>query len=240
VAGVYGIDVSHWQGTIQWDQVAKDGKKFALIKASEGTGFLDDKFRWNRAKAKTEGIAVGAYHYFRPGYDPQAQARHFYDTVGPLVPGDLIPWVDVEDDRPYVNGPIISTNVIVKQLAEMLVECDRLWGYMPGVYTGIWFWNRLPVGWPMDRPLWTADWNGQPERLRPGLPNGWTDYHIHQYSARGTVDGIRGPVDLNWMPSEEKFTELTISPTLDPGQDAILAALDKIQEGVDELRRLLV
>ena len=64
---IEGIDVSHWQGTIDWVKVAGAGKKFAFIKATESTDFLDNVYATNRAKAKANGLKVGAYHFARPG-----------------------------------------------------------------------------------------------------------------------------------------------------------------------------
>ena len=72
---VYGIDVSYYQGTINWASVKAAGKQFAIIRVSDGTGFLDPKFASNWRNAKAAGIAVGAYQFFRPNQDATAQAE---------------------------------------------------------------------------------------------------------------------------------------------------------------------
>ena len=61
-----GVDVSHWQGTIDWAKVKVAGKRFAYIKATESTDFVDNMYATNRAQAKAQGIKVGAYHFARP------------------------------------------------------------------------------------------------------------------------------------------------------------------------------
>ena len=80
-----GIDVSHWQGAIDWTMVAASGKRFAYIKASESTDFVDPAFLQNRAGARAAGLYVGAYHFAQPSAtagDAVAEADHFIDTAG--------------------------------------------------------------------------------------------------------------------------------------------------------------
>ncbi len=96
-----GIDISHWQGTIDWAQVAGAGKRFAYMKASEGTSFVDPTYPTNRAQAKANGLYVGAYHFAGPGPvpgDAEAEADHFVDTAQPQS-GELIPGPGPGGDR---------------------------------------------------------------------------------------------------------------------------------------------
>ena len=79
-----GIDISHWQGTIDWAQVAAAGKRFAFMKASEDIDFVDTTYPANRAAANANGIVIGAYHFAQPDLTPgdaQAEADHFLDTA---------------------------------------------------------------------------------------------------------------------------------------------------------------
>ncbi|MCA9165800.1 MAG: hypothetical protein KDA62_22590, partial [Planctomycetales bacterium] len=84
-----GIDVSHWQGTINWNDVANSGIEFAFIKASEGTDFVDARFQYNISNSLTAGILSGAYHFARPDIDladpldAVREATHFADTIRP-------------------------------------------------------------------------------------------------------------------------------------------------------------
>src|SRR5262245_21247284 len=69
-----GVDISHWQGTINWQSVKDSGKTFAFCKATEGTDYVDPKFSFNWPAMNSVGLIRGAYHFGRPGSDPVAQA----------------------------------------------------------------------------------------------------------------------------------------------------------------------
>lgn len=231
---VYGIDVSHWQGTqIDWTAVSASGIKFAIIKASEGSGWVDSDFDRNIREARKNGISSGAYHFFRPGWDTREQAQHFFDVVGHPRPGDLIPWLDVEDYHKWTNGPLIPEDQVVSELVEVLLAMDGLFGVKVGVYTASWCFNGLPVKWEMDRPLWVASWTGKPG-IVASIPNGWSDYSIHQYGAT-PVPGIGGNVDRNWA---REIDSITVKRPDDPS-DEIVAKLLQIKALISDIERLV-
>ena len=70
-----GVDISHWQGAIDWTKVAAAGKKFAYMKASESTDFVDPNYTTNRAQARAAGLLVGAYHFAQPQRRPATRSR---------------------------------------------------------------------------------------------------------------------------------------------------------------------
>src|SRR5690242_5333217 len=74
---IFGLDVSHHQGTLSWPSIASGGVEFCFIKATEGTSFVDDKFERNWRGAQDAGLFRGAYHFGRVGSDPATQAVHF-------------------------------------------------------------------------------------------------------------------------------------------------------------------
>ncbi|TPG73172.1 hypothetical protein EEL31_02010 [Brevibacillus laterosporus] len=78
---IKGIDVSKWQGEINWNQVASDGVKYAFIKATEGTSLVDRKLNENTQGANRAGIKVGYYHFAHPDMSPQDQANHFLKSI---------------------------------------------------------------------------------------------------------------------------------------------------------------
>lgn len=84
-----GIDVSHWQGQPNWKNVKRYGIAFALIKATQGTGFIDPEFERNWSGAAAAGLARGANH-FGVGTPGAAQAKHFLDVVKPKEVPQLI------------------------------------------------------------------------------------------------------------------------------------------------------
>src|SRR5262245_36875474 len=94
-ATVDGIDVSYYQGTIDWGAVKADGIDFAFIRTTDGTGFEDPRYDENRAGARAAGVLRGTYQFFRPTDDPIAQADLLLARLGD-DPDDLPPVLDVE------------------------------------------------------------------------------------------------------------------------------------------------
>jgi hypothetical protein len=91
----YGIDVSAYQGRIDWRRVAGQQVSFAYIKASEGGDFVDRRFAANWSGARRAGVPHGAYHFFSLCTPGLAQARNFLRVV-PAQPGELAPALDLE------------------------------------------------------------------------------------------------------------------------------------------------
>ena len=97
---VHGVDMSHYQGRIDWARLAEQRAgefpiRFIFMKATEGGDHLDETFRQNFDSAKAHHFIRGAYHYFLPRTDARKQADFFIRTV-PLAAGDLPPVLDVE------------------------------------------------------------------------------------------------------------------------------------------------
>lgn len=188
--GDEGIDVSKWQGEIDWAQVAGAGKKFAFIKASEGKN-TDSKFFSNWQGAKKAGILRGAYCFFSSGVSPDAQADYFSNLIKGDA-GELPPVLDVETD---------SANMVNSAYTAALLNClqaiERATGKKPIIYTSAGAWEKytdLPK-WASEYPLWVAHYT---TRAAPIIPPGWwSNYYIWQYSNQGAVPGIKGNVDLN-------------------------------------------
>jgi GH25 family lysozyme M1 (1,4-beta-N-acetylmuramidase) len=91
-----GIDVSYYQGSIDWNAVQASGIAFTFVRVSDGATFSDPKFAANYAGAQTAGLIRGAYQFFRADQDIDAQANMMIAAVGTLQPGDLPPVLDVE------------------------------------------------------------------------------------------------------------------------------------------------
>ena len=86
---ISGIDVSHYQGGIDWEDIEKQGVEFAYIKATEGSSYVDECYESNRKKAEETGIHIGFYHFFSFESPGITQAEHYIGTVGGLE-GKLI------------------------------------------------------------------------------------------------------------------------------------------------------
>jgi GH25 family lysozyme M1 (1,4-beta-N-acetylmuramidase) len=186
---VHGIDVSGFQGSINWGDVARDGKAFAIMKATEGTGFTDSTFARNWANAKNAGVIRGAYHFFHPALDPIAQANHFVDVMGPLHAGDLPPMLDLE----ITNG--LSAAHVAASARAFLQHVEARTGRRPLIYTGYFFWRDQvgdPSGFSQYPLVMAAYVSGCPL-----VPNSWGHFTMWQYSDSGRVSGIAGNVDLD-------------------------------------------
>jgi GH25 family lysozyme M1 (1,4-beta-N-acetylmuramidase) len=184
---VRGIDVSVYQGTINWASVAGAGIDFAFIRTNHGLGQLDTKFEANWANAKSNGVIRGAYQYFIPSEDALAQADLLLEMMGPLEPGDLPPVIDVEERAGQSAATIASKVRVWSDRVEAAI------GKKPLIYTGKYFWQDYVAADFTENPLWVAQWNVD----CPDLPSPWTAWSFHQTSATGSVPGISGDVDTD-------------------------------------------
>lgn len=181
---VHGIDVSAYQGHIDWPEVARNRVRFAFIKASEGATLRDSRFARNWREARAAGLLCGAYHYFQPNRDGQSQADLFANTV-PLAPGDLPPVLDVESPNFH------DVAVLRREVSRWLRLIEAHYGVRPILYSNHGFYKRHLAGHFDDYPLWLAHY----EVDRPTLaPEKWI---IWQHSDEAHVPGIRGMVDFN-------------------------------------------
>lgn len=208
---VEGIDVSHWQGAIDWAKVAGAGKAFVYIKASEDTDFVDDRYATNRSRAKANGLYVGAYHFARPETTPGdavAEADHFIDTAGPAS-GELIPVLDLEQ-----TGGLDSSTLRAWVKAFLQRVYDRT-GVRAAIYTSPSFWsNKMAnTGWFAAngyQVLWVAHWTTATSPTLPASNWGGYGWTFWQYTSSGTVPGIEGRVDL------DRYRSHDFSPVLIP------------------------
>ena len=180
---VRGIDISRYNGDIDFERVAASGIDFVFIKASEGVTHRDTLFRRNMADATRAGLITGAYHFFRFDSDGVEQALNFLRAVGHRKP-ELGLVIDVESaGNPSGVDPI----KIKKNLASM-VEYMNLLGHRVMIYTNHdGYYDYIEEILP-GYPLWICRFRENPINAE------WTFW---QYDHHGRVDGIQGDVDLN-------------------------------------------
>src|SRR5262249_19254834 len=123
-----GLDVSHYQEDVDWARVAKVGKVFAFLKASEGALTSDALFERNRAGARKNNIMVGAYHLFHPGKAVADQVKLFVRQVRALEPGELPPVLDLE--VPDEWNPV-TPNDRLKLISAWLDQVESALGLEP-------------------------------------------------------------------------------------------------------------
>ncbi len=194
---VPGLDVSYYQGTINWPTVAADGWKFAIARISHSTTFMDPQFQANWSGIQGAGMIRGAYQYFEPTEDPLAQAQIVIDAVGRLGPGDLPVTVDVESNDP------VDPSTYAAVLGTWLDAVEEGTGKKPIIYTGRYYWNdNVGTDAYADHLLWLAAYvDGCPTP-----PSAWPDWNIWQWTSTGTIPGMpqASAVDKNYFQGTEE------------------------------------
>ena len=196
-----GIDVSNWQGTIDWDAVKADGISFAIAKATEGTNFVDPFFARNWSEMKRVGIMRGAYHYARPALNAaNSEADFFYGAVSAqgIEKGDILV-LDMEEHDSDACGWALF----------WLEHLDDTTPYRPMLYTSPSYIAKYEMAENppfFGYPLWLASWGA----IFPDPPDTFWPVDIWQSASDGKVAGIRGNVDIDWYDgSEEEFKQLS-------------------------------
>lgn len=220
-----GIDVSHFQGKVDWGKVKAAGVAFAFAKATEGVSYTDAMFATNWQGMQNAGLLRGAYHFFRPSQDAAAQAQHFLSVVS-LQSGDLPPALDVET----ADG--VSNDALTAGVQTWLEHVALQTGVTPIIYAGPRFWNGHVNGNFSAYPLWVAEYGVQ----TPQLPRGWTNWNFWQYSQSGHESGVAGNVDLDYFQgSIEDLTALaggaTHAAAASPGPSTTAGQTYTIQPG---------
>lgn len=183
---VWGIDVSRYQGDIDWPLVAGTGLEFAFVKATEGKDHADENFGQHWAALNHTSIRRGAYHYFKPLVDPQLQANNFLSRVGGLQPGDLPAVLDLEE-----RGEL-PTQQFIAQVQRWLDIVEQRTAARPIIYTGHKFYNRHLAGHFKAYPIWVARY----KKEKPLLADGHA-FTFWQYTDSGSLPGIDAAVDIN-------------------------------------------
>ena len=180
-----GIDVSHYQGTINWASVAASGKVgFAYVKASESVSFIDDYYQYNMAQGRKHGINMGSYHFYRAHVDQDAQFQHMISVIDPAKQ-DLVPVIDVES----ANG--VTVEPFASRLRRFLKRVEDYYGRPPILYTYVNFYNKYLAYRGFEHyPLFIAFYQDSTPRVADG-----NKYILWQYTSKGHVNGVNGNVD---------------------------------------------
>ena len=194
-----GIDVSHYQGSINWREVAKERNiLYAYIKATEGTNLVDNTYHTNLRGARKAGLRVGAYHFFNPNANAREQFRNF-STVVKLKEQDLIPIIDIEHRG---KSPLPEFRNRLKQFLQMV---ERHYGVRPILYTSRDFYNKYLSG-PFTHYKYMI------ARDHPDIPQLCDNaaFVMWQYSATSRIPGIRGNVDRSCMMDNYTLSDILI------------------------------
>lgn len=197
-----GIDLSKWQGTVDWEKVAADGIQHVFIKMSEGGDHTDPKFYENWHAAKNAGLKVNAYHYFRALTATEEQVTNIkknLDSVG-FDPNSNLLAIDVEqrgNENASKDEMTDSLHDLLSAIKQVILSDNPLFIYCsPNIWNNTIHWEKYDFS---IYSLWIADWNAE----KPDLPQTWQkpglSWSWWQYSSEGEIDGIDGPVDLDWV-----------------------------------------
>ena len=185
---MHGIDVSHYQGEINWKMLkqTRQGKfpvEFIFMKATEGGDFSDDRFVANFASAKVHGFIRGAYHFYNPKTDADQQADFFIRSVK-LEPGDLPPVLDIEMKSKDVKK-------LQQDLKIWLRKVENHYGVKPIIYASYKFKTKyLNDSIFNTYPYWIAHYYVDSVRYQG-------EWKFWQHTDVGTLPGIDEKVDLN-------------------------------------------
>ena len=190
---VRGVDVSHYQGEIDWEVLSDQDIHFAFIKATEGSSFVDDKFEYNFTEAQKTELKVGAYHFFSFDSGAETQAANFISTVKPFK-GMLPPVIDFEFYRDIENNPPESS-VVCQSLQTMLDILEAYYGLKPIIYATEESYELYLADGFDDYDIWIRNVISRPKLSDK---REWTFW---QYTNRGKLKGYNG---------EERFIDINV------------------------------
>ena len=185
---VHGIDISHYQGEVEWEKLAQTRQgqfpvRFIFMKATEGGDFSDKKFVANFDSAKVHGFIRGAYHFYNPKTDANRQADFFINSVK-LEPGDLPPVLDIERKGKNVKK-------LQDDLKIWLRKVESHYGVKPIIYASYKFKTKYLNDSVFDSyPYWIAHYYVDSVKYQG-------DWKFWQHTDVGTLPGIDEEVDLN-------------------------------------------
>ncbi|KQQ79344.1 MULTISPECIES: GH25 family lysozyme [Rhizobium] len=188
---VHGVDVSRWQGDIDWAKLRTQGANFAYIKATDGGDHLDPMFKTNWRKAKEAGVKRGAYHFFYWCRVASDQAEWFIRNV-PKDPDALPPVIDVEYNGESSCKMRLSRAKVLEKMQVFMDMLERHYGKRPVIYTAPDFYKDNLRGEFLNYPFWLRAVAQHPSVVYPDRR--WVFW---QYSGSGLSQGVEGKIDLN-------------------------------------------
>ncbi len=196
---VGGIDVSHYQGNIDWWEVARSGEvSYVYLKATEGANLVDNTFRMNLIGARRAGFKVGIYHFYRPNTSVESQFANLTSTVA-LRDMDLLPIIDVEHRG---SGSLEAFRERLMLFARLV---EKHYGVRPIIYTSRDFYNKYLAGPFTGYKYMIARYHTDVPELVDNAA-----FVMWQYTQNGRVRGIRGDVDRSCFMDDYNINDILI------------------------------
>ena len=182
----YGIDISHYQGNIDWDKLIKADSSISFVycKATEGLNLVDRHWKRNRESLIDMNLPHGAYHFFRPKSSAKEQALHFLNNYQSNQ-SDLPPVLDAETFE-------VSNQDLIKAMKVWLEIVEEKTGKRPVIYTSYHMYSTFLKAAFKNHKFWVANYSYIPSRFNDEQIIHW------QFTDQGTVNGIKGNVDVNF------------------------------------------
>ncbi len=190
---VRGVDVSAYQGDIDWKTLSAQNIDFAFIKATEGSSFVDSRFAYNFSEAQKCGLSVGAYHFFSYDSSGITQAENFIGTVAPFD-GMLPPVIDLEFYGDKENDPP-DRDAVTTELKAMLSALEEHYGLKPIIYATEKSYELYLSNDYNEYDIWIRNVITKPHLYDD------RDFTFWQFTNRGRLDGYNG---------EEKYIDINV------------------------------
>ncbi len=182
-----GIDVSYYQGQVEWNKVLTDNVHFVYLKATDGITYTDPMFHENQNTLMNEKALYGAYHFFEPKDSGVKQAENFLAQVK-IHKNMLAPVLDIE----ITQG--VDKELLKKHVREWLETVSKKFDCKPIIYSYSSFYEQNLGTDFVDYPVWIADYTKKPDPLK-----GEPQFIMWQHSDHGDIVGINSMVDKNWF-----------------------------------------
>ncbi len=200
---VKGIDVSSYQGKIDWEELSRQNVSFAFIKATEGSSTVDKNFSYNFEEAQKTSIFVGAYHFFSYDSKGKTQAENFINTVKPFE-NMLPPVIDLEFYGDKEKNPPKRENV-EKELKDMLTILENHYGQKPIIYATEKSYKLYLSGDYKEYDIWIRNVITKPKLTDN---RSWTFWQYTNREKLNGYDGTEKYIDMNvFSGSVQEFDE---------------------------------
>ena len=192
---VKGVDVSEYQGEVDWDKIKEQNIDFAFIKATEGSKGKDDSFDKNYEKLKNMDMLLGLYHFFSFESLGEEQADNYIKVVGNIENDEnlMLPIIDIEYYSYYKKAKP-NKEWVTKELQKMLDKLEKTYRVKPIIYTTMEFYQEYIEGEFLEYNIWIRN-----ILTKPDLEN--REWKFWQYTGRGKLEGYNG---------EEKYIDLNV------------------------------
>ena len=198
-----GIDISKYQGTINWEELKKNSKiKFIFIKATEGSDYVDPRYHENIRNARKHGFKVGSYHFLSTSSSARAQFQNFIRTAK-REDQDLLPVIDIERLKPWSAQQLRDS---IKVFADLI---EDYYGCKPLIYASERFFSSYLGRAFADYPLFIAKYSDK----QPDIGYKWVLWQFSESGIFKAVKGNNGQTDMSRFGKGYSINDITYTPS---------------------------